>query len=51
MKKHIINALTGIVIASIFLFLTLRNKPLDEIFSLIKEARLNWILLSVGMLV
>ncbi|MDX2413667.1 MAG: lysylphosphatidylglycerol synthase transmembrane domain-containing protein [Bacteroidales bacterium] len=51
MKKHIINAVTGIVIASIFLFLTLRNKPLDEIFSLIKEARLNWILLSVGMLV
>jgi len=51
MKKHIINALSGITIAVIFLYLTLRNKPLDEIFALIKEARLNWIIFSLVMLI
>lgn len=51
MKKHIINALSGIIIAIVFLYLTLRNKPLDEIFALIKEARLSWIAFSLVMLV
>lgn len=51
MKKHIINAATGIIIGGFFLFLTLRNKPLDEIFSLLLTARTGWILLSIVFLV
>ncbi|MBN1388290.1 MAG: flippase-like domain-containing protein [Bacteroidales bacterium] len=51
MRKNIINAATGIIIGGIFLFLTLRNKPLDEIFDLILTARTRWILLSVILLV
>lgn len=46
MRKHIINAVTGLLLASVFLYLTLRNKPLDEIFILLREANLNWILVS-----
>ena len=51
MKKHIINATTGIVVGGFFLFLTLKNKPLDEIFELLKTASLNWILLSIVFLI
>ncbi len=51
MRKHIINAATGIIIGGIFLFLTLRNKPLDEIFDLLLTARTSWILLSIVFLV
>jgi len=51
MRKHIINAATGIIIGGFFLFLTLRNKPLDEIFGLILTARTSWILLSILILV
>ncbi|HCC71907.1 MAG TPA: hypothetical protein DEQ09_12265 [Bacteroidales bacterium] len=50
MKKHIINALTGIIIGGFFLFLTLRNKPLDEIFDLLITARSSWIILSIVFL-
>ena len=46
MRKHIINAVTGLLLASVFLYLTFRNKPLDEIFLLLKEANLYWILVS-----
>ncbi len=51
MRKHIINAATGIIIGGFFLFLTLRNKPLDQIFALLSEAQINWILLSVLFLI
>ncbi len=51
MRKHIINAATGIIIGGIFLYLTLRNKPLDEIFDLLLTARTGWILLSTVFLV
>jgi len=51
MRKHIINAAIGIIIGGIFLFITLRNKPLDEIFDLLLTARTNWILLSIVFLV
>ena len=51
MRKHIINATIGIIIGGIFLFITLRNKPLDEIFDLLLTARTNWILLSIVFLV
>ena len=51
MRKHIINAATGIIIGGFFLFLTLKNKPLDEIFELLLTARINWILLSILFLV
>lgn len=50
MRKHIINAVTGILLASLFLWLTLRNQPINDIFLLIREARLKWILLSLAML-
>ena len=51
MRKHIINAATGIIIGGFFLFLTLRNKPLDQIFSLLSEAQIKWILLSMLFLI
>jgi uncharacterized protein (TIRG00374 family) len=47
MRKNIINAATGIIIGGFFLFLTLRNKPLDRIYELLKGAQTNWILLSI----
>lgn len=47
MKKHLINAVVGLGFASIFLFLTLRNKPIDEIFSLLGEAHTGWIFASI----
>lgn len=47
MKKNIINAAAGIIIGGFFLFLTLRNKPLDRIFELLAEAQTKWILLSI----
>ena len=50
MKKHILNAVTGLALATLFLYLTLRDKPLDEILLLIKEARPDWIIVSVLML-
>ncbi|MFO7851154.1 MAG: lysylphosphatidylglycerol synthase transmembrane domain-containing protein [Bacteroidota bacterium] len=50
MRKHIINAATGIIIGGFFLFLTLRNKSLDEIFELLVSARTGWILLSIFFL-
>lgn len=50
MKKHLINATVGIGFASIFMFLTLRNKPLGDIFSLLGEARQGWILISIVFL-
>lgn len=50
MKKHLLNAIIGIGFASVFMFLTLRNKPLDEIFLLLREADTIWILASIVML-
>ena len=51
MRKHVINAATGIIIGGFFLFLTLKNKHLGEIFELLLTARTNWILLSIVFLV
>ncbi|MDT8400675.1 MAG: lysylphosphatidylglycerol synthase transmembrane domain-containing protein [Bacteroidales bacterium] len=51
MRKHIINAVTGIIIGGFFLYLTLRNKPLDQIFELLSAAKTSWILLSIVFLV
>ncbi len=50
MKKHLINSAAGIGFASLFMFLTLRNKPMGEIFSLLAEARTGWILSSIVFL-
>jgi len=50
MKKHILNAFIGLGFASVFMFLTLRNKPVDEIFSLLREAQIGWILISMVFL-
>lgn len=50
MKKHLINAAVGIGFASIFMFLTLRNKPMGEIFSLLGKAQQGYILLSIVFL-
>ncbi len=50
MKKHLINAAVGISFASIFMFLTLRNKPMGEIFSLLGKAKPGYILLSIFFL-
>lgn len=47
MKKNIINAVTGLIIGSFFMFLTFRNKPVDEVIDLISTARLGWIGLSI----
>lgn len=47
MRKNVINAAAGIIIGGFFLFLTLRNKPLDRIFELLAGAQINWILLSI----
>lgn len=51
MRKHIINAATGIIIGGFFLFITLRNKPLNEIFDLLLTARTGWIVLGLAFLV
>lgn len=51
MRKGIINALTGIIVGSFFMYLTFRNKPVDEIFSLLFTARIGWIFLSLAMLI
>lgn len=51
MRKHIINAVSGIVIGGFFLFITLRNKPLDDIFDLLRTARASWIILGLVFLV
>lgn len=51
MRKHVINAATGIIIGGFFLFLTLRNKPLDQIFELLSAAKTSWIFLSIVFLI
>ncbi|HDZ40346.1 MAG TPA: flippase-like domain-containing protein [Bacteroidetes bacterium] len=51
MRKHVINAATGIIIGGFFLYLTLRNKPLDQIFELLSAAKTSWIFLSVVFLI
>ncbi len=51
MKKNIINAVTGIIVGGLFLFLTLRNKPVGEILTLLSTARSEWIFLALILLV
>ncbi len=46
MKKNIAQTLIGIVLGGVFLFLTLKNKPMDEIITSIRSANLFWVLMS-----
>lgn len=46
MKSNIKQTLIGIIIGGVFLYLTLANKPLAEIFKSIRNANLWWILAS-----
>ena len=47
MKKNIIKSLIGVSIGAIFLYFTLNNKPLNEIFASLKQAHVVWMLVSV----
>jgi glycosyltransferase 2 family protein len=47
MKNKIIRTLIGVAIGVIFMYLTLNNKPLVEIFESLKSARISWILMSI----
>ncbi len=46
MNKNIAQTLIGVALGGIFLFLTLKNKPLGEIAESIKHANLLWVALS-----
>ena len=50
MKKHVLNAVIGIALASLFLWLTFRNQPVDDVLELLGEARTGWIFAAVAML-
>lgn len=50
-RRNIINAAAGLITGGFFLYLTLRNKPLDKILELISKARTDWILLAIGFLI
>lgn len=47
MNKTILRTILGVVIGGFFLYLTLDKKPLDQIFTSISNARLNWVIISV----
>lgn len=47
MKKNIIKSLIGVSIGAAFLYFTLNNKPLSEIFNSLKQAHIIWMLVSV----
>jgi glycosyltransferase 2 family protein len=51
MKKNIFKSLIGIAIGAIFLYFTLNNKPLGQIFESLKSAKINWLLFSVLWLI
>lgn len=46
MNKNILQTLLGVTIGGVFLFLTLKNKPLDEIWQSISAANWWWVSLS-----
>jgi len=46
MKKNIWQSIAGVLIGGLFLYLTLRNKPLSEIVESIKNANLFWVILN-----
>lgn len=46
MNKNILQTLIGVALGGVFLFLTLKNKPLGEIAQSIKNANLGWVALS-----
>jgi len=46
MYKKIIRAVLGVSVGGFFLYLTLDKKPLDEIFSSLSNAKLNWVIIS-----
>ncbi len=46
MKKNITQTILGVLIGGLFLFLTLKNKPLDEIIESISSANLFWVMMS-----
>ncbi len=51
MRKHITNALIGILTASLFLFLTFRDRQFDDIIRLLQSTSTRWILVTVLLLV
>lgn len=52
MNKNIIKSLIGVAIGAIFLYFTLNNKPLNEIFESLKDANIKWIIISMlGLIV
>jgi glycosyltransferase 2 family protein len=46
MKKILAKSVLGIAIGVFFMYITLNNKPLDQIFTSLKDARLNWMVIS-----
>ncbi|HUS85783.1 MAG TPA: lysylphosphatidylglycerol synthase transmembrane domain-containing protein [Bacteroidales bacterium] len=51
MNKHLLNTISGVLFATLFIYLTFRNKPIGEIGGLLQAARINWILFGVGLLI
>src|SRR6056297_2184583 len=45
-NKNILQALIGLLLALLFLYLTFKNKPLEEIFENIGKAKWNFVLLN-----
>jgi hypothetical protein len=45
-NRNILQALAGLLLALLFLYLTFKNKPLDEIFESIGKAKWNFVLLN-----
>ncbi len=51
MYKKILKSLTGILIGGVFLYLTLRNKPISEIIQSLGNSNLFWVIAStIGLL-
>jgi glycosyltransferase 2 family protein len=52
MKKILVKSLIGISIGVLFMYITLNNKPLDQIITSLKHAKINWLIISsLGLLV
>ncbi|TFH35401.1 MAG: flippase-like domain-containing protein, partial [Bacteroidia bacterium] len=51
MRKGIINALTGIVLGSLFMYLTFRNNSVRDVMALLKTVQTGWIILALLLLI
>ncbi len=52
MYKKLLKSFVGILIGGVFLYLTLRNKPIDEILQSLSNSNMFWVIASaVGLLV